>query len=118
MPKLKDEFQKTWSFKKLYMYIYVFALIYIEFGYAMVVADKISGSARTLALILFTVPLLFFSEHITVQKAKIFLSLYLYIVVVLNIMRDNTYENYILLLVPIFIGFTVTTSIDMKTIRF
>ena len=43
-------------------------------------------------------------------------SLYLYIVVVLNIMRDNTYENYILLLVPIFIGFTVTTSIDMKTI--
>lgn len=116
MPKLKDEFQKTWSFKKLYMYIYVFALIYIEFGYAMVVAEKISGSARTLALILFTVPLLFFSEHITVQKAKIFLSLYLYIVVVLNIMRDNTYENYILLLVPIFIGFTVTTSIDMKTI--
>lgn len=116
MPKLKDEFQKTWSFKKLYMYIYVFALIYIEFGYAMVVADKISGSARTLALILFTVPLLFFSEHITVQKAKIFVSLYLHIVVVLNIMRDNTYENYILLLVPIFIGFTVATSIDIKTI--
>ena len=116
LQKLKDEFQKIGTLKKIYMYVYIFSLIYIEFGYSIVVANKLSGNARTLILLMLTFPLFFLNVRIAVDKNRIFLLLYLSLVVMLNLMRDNTYQNYILLLVPIFIGFSIAAFIDMKII--
>ena len=113
---MRDIPHKNLGLKRIYMYVYVFSLIYIEFGYAMVVANKLSGNVRTLALLLLTVPIMFFNGRVTVDRSRVLLLLFLSVVIFFNLIKDNTYENYILLLVPICIGFVIATFLDIKTV--
>lgn len=116
MSGIRESFQRAGTFKKVYLYCYLFILIYIEFGYKMVVANGLSGNARTMILLLFTMPVFFFKKQAYLNKSSVFLFFYLSIVIMLNVMRDSSYENYILLFVPIFIGFVISAFINIKTV--
>lgn len=98
--------------KEIYLYVFVFALIYIEFGYQMVVENQMSGNTRILILLLLTIPLLGSAKKI--GKKAICLFLYFLILILINVMRDGTFSNYILLFVPIYIGYVVAECIDFE----
>lgn len=100
--------------KKVYLYFFVFMLIYLEFGYKMVVAGALSGVMRICLLLAISFPLLFFVKQICVQSVG--LLLYLTLIIVLSAVRDATLDNTIIFLIPIYIGFIVTNTIRLKTL--
>lgn len=73
MSGIRESFQRAGTFKKVYLYCYLFILIYIEFGYKMVVANGLSGNARTMILLLFTMPVFFFKKQAYLNKSSVFL---------------------------------------------
>lgn len=95
--------------KKIYLRVLVFILIYIEFGYQMVVAAELAGWARTLVMLVACVPLIFMMRSVS-QRSFVVL-LYLAALIIVNSLRDATLENCILLLVPIAVGFLVANSL-------
>lgn len=97
------------TLKNVYLRILVFALIYIEFGYQMVVTGAVSGSIRMLILLTITFPLLFMIKSIS--RSSITLITYLLVLILVNSIRDASLENSILLFIPIFIGFIIASSI-------
>lgn len=100
------------NLRQCYLYFYIFMLIYIEFGYHMVVENQLSGSIRTVVLIAISIPLVLFGKK-NLTADILFFVFYLTAVALLNcIFRLDEYGNYILLLVPIFIGFVTVLSVD------
>ena len=99
--------------KKVYYRLLVFILIYIEFGYHMVVTSALPGNVRTLIIILITIPLLF-SKRTSFSETAFVLFSYLGLVILLNMARDNAIGDLILLFVPLFIGFVVANRIDLR----
>lgn len=97
--------------KHLYIYILLFTCIYIEFGYAVVVANQLSGTFRSLILLLAVIPLLFFKSRHT--NASIILLIYTAIIISLNLVRDNAIGDYFLLFLPIVVGFLIATRIPI-----
>ena len=95
--------------KNVYLYILVFALIYIEFGYQMVVTGAVSGSIRMLILLAITFPLLFMIKSLS--RSTITLIAYLLVLILISSVRDTSIGNSILLFIPIFIGFVIASSI-------
>lgn len=95
--------------KNAYLHILVFALIYIEFGYLMVVTGAVSGSIRMLILLAITFPLLFMVK--LTSRSSINLIIYLLMLILVNSLRDTSLKNSILLFIPIFIGFIIASSI-------
>lgn len=100
--------------KKLYYYFFVFFVLYIEFGYRMVIANTVSGTIRTAGLLLLCVPLLFSLFKIKIPMQPVALLLYLTSVILLNMLRDVNKGNYILLFVAIFVGFVTAMTINFK----
>ena len=43
--------------KNIYVYLFIFAIIYIEFGYHMVVENQLNGTIRIFLLIILPFPL-------------------------------------------------------------
>ena len=95
--------------KRVYLHILVFTLIYIEFGYHMVVTGALSGSIRMLILLAVTFPLLF--KIRSINRSSLALISYLLILILVNSVRDTSLENSILLFIPIFIGFVIASSV-------
>lgn len=95
--------------KKWYLHLLVFILIYIEFGYQMVVAEALPGSIRMLVITISTGLLFFMTKKISVTS--IVLLLYSFALVFLSALRDDTVGNSVLWLIPIFSGFVIATSI-------
>lgn len=100
--------------KKIYYYFLVFSTIYIEFGYRMVVTNTVSGTIRTIALLLVCVPLVPVLLKFKFNYKPIVLFIYLSCIIFLNVFRDMDYGNYILLFVPLFVGFLISITIDVK----
>ncbi len=98
--------------KKIYLRVLVFLLIYIEFGYQMVVAAELAGWARTLVMLVASVPLIFMMRSVS-QRSFVVL-LYLAALIIINSVRDASLENCILLLVPIAIGFLIANSLKFS----
>ena len=100
------------TLKNVYLHILVFTLIYIEFGYQMVVTGTVSGSIRMLILLAITFPLLFMIKSIkSINRSSLYLITYLLVLILVNSVRDTSLENSILLFIPIFIGFVIASSI-------
>lgn len=98
--------------KTLYIYILLFVCLYIEFGYAVVVANQISGTLRSIILMIISAPLLLFtSNHSNKSILLLILSI---IVIVLNILRDQAIGDNFLLLLPLLVGFLIATRIPIK----
>lgn len=97
------------TLKNVYLHILVFTLIYIEFGYQMVVTGAVPGSIRMLILLAITFPLLFMIKSI--NRSSLYLITYLLVLILVNSVRDTSLENSILLFIPIFIGFVIASSI-------
>ena len=97
------------NIKNIYLHILVFTLIYIEFGYLMVVTGAVSGSIRMMILLAITFPLLFMIKSIS--RLSLNLIIYLLVLILVNSVRDTSLENSILLIIPIFIGFVIASSI-------
>ena len=89
----------------------MFVLIYIEFGYQMVVAAVFPGSVRMLIILATTLPLIFMIKSIKISSIILFF--YLFALILLNSIRDTSIDNSIMLLVPIFIGFLIANSIKL-----
>lgn len=98
--------------KQLYIYILLFVCIYIEFGYAVVVANQISGTARSLILLLVSSPLLLFKPRHS--NVSLILLLFSTAVVIINTLRDNAIGDNFLLLLPIIIGFLIATRVPIN----
>ena len=98
------------NIKNIYLHVLVFTLIYIEFGYQMVVTGTVSGSIRMLILLAITFPLLFMIKSLS--RASIALVSYLLVLTLLNSVRDTSPSNGILLFIPIFIGFVIASSVE------
>ena len=45
------------TIKNIYVYFFIFAILYIEFGYHMVVENQLNGTIRTFLLIILPLPL-------------------------------------------------------------
>lgn len=97
------------TLKNVYLHILVFTLIYIEFGYQMVVTGAVPGSIRMLILLAITFPLWFMIKSI--NRSSLYLIIYLLVLILVNSVRDTSLENSILLFIPIFIGFVIASSI-------
>ena len=100
--------------KKIYLRVLVFMLIYIEFGYQMVVAAVWPGWARTLMLLAISVPLVFMMRAVSQKSIALFL--YIAFVIAINAIRDATFDNCILLLVPIVVAFLITNAVKLSNI--
>ena len=101
--------------KLLYYYFFIFATIYIEFGYRMVVSNTVSGTYRTLFLLLMCVSLIFSLRDFKFPLRPLALFAYLFAVIGLNmVFRDANKDNHILLLVAIFVGLVTAVSIEFK----
>ncbi|MEG0408463.1 MAG: hypothetical protein RR623_06270 [Bacilli bacterium] len=98
--------------KTVYLYLFIFCLIYIEFGYRMVIVNQFSGFARMLLLLLLTIPILLYKKKIYMEPILLFACIALYIF--LSSFRDNGFWDYILLLIPIFLGFIISVFIEIK----
>lgn len=105
---------KLSKLKRVYLYFFVFLTIYIEFGYRMVVTNQVTGNIRIVVLVLITIPLVFLNRALKINTTSFGLFAYLSILIMLNMIRDNTFENYILLFVPIFIGFVVVLTTNIR----
>lgn len=97
------------TLKNVYLHILVFTLIYIEFGYLMVVTGAVPGSIRMLILLAITFPLLFMIKSI--NRSSLYLITYLLVLILVNSVHDTSFENSILFFIPIFIGFVIASSI-------
>lgn len=108
---------KTKSWIEGYCYVIIFLLIYLEWGYAPVVAQSIPGIAKTALMIVSVVPLCFFkSFRIKVKSFVLFA--YFTIIIVISALRDIEIGNSILLFVPIFCAFIFTSGYSAgKAIR-
>ena len=95
--------------KNIYLHILVFTLIYIEFGYQMVVANAVSGGIRMLILLAVVIPLLFTIK--VIRRLSLHLIAYLIVLIMVNAMRDTSFKNSILLFIPVFVGFVIANSI-------
>ena len=93
----------------IYCYFVIFLLIYLEWGYDPVVAHNISGVLKTGLMILGVMPLLFL-KNFHLDKRSSLLFIYLTVAVLLSAIRDADLENSILLFVPIFCAFVITSS--------
>lgn len=98
--------------KTLYIYILLFVCLYIEFGYAVVVANQISGLLRSVFLISAALPLLLF-KPLHSNKSILFL-VYLIIVILSTSIRDNTLGDYLLFILPILLGYLIATRIPIN----
>lgn len=98
--------------KEIYLYMLLFAVIYIEFGYQMVVTKQLSGFTRMIILLLLTLPVMFFKRKISSNSVVGFLLVVLYVVA--NSFRDGNFVDCILLLIPIIVGFIIATGIDIN----
>ena len=94
--------------EELYSYFIIFFLIYLEWGYEPVIAKNISGTIKTILMIVSVLPLCFF-ENFKMKKKSIILLFYLTIIITLSAMRDAEIGNSILLLVPIFCAFILNS---------
>ena len=103
-------------YRTMYYYFFVFATIYIEFGFRMLSSGMVSGTVRMVLLLLVCVPLLPRFFRFKYQSRPLLLFIYLGIVIVANIFRDMDFKNNILLIVPIFVGFLVSVTIDIRHI--
>ncbi len=97
-------------FKKIYLYIAIFGMLYIEYGYRMVVSDTVSGTVRTAVLALLAVPFIFMIRSIHIKSIALFG--YLVALIGINLLANpQSLSNYILLILPIFIGFVVSEGV-------
>lgn len=77
----------------------------------MVVANSLSGTVRTLLLLVICVPLGFSLLRFKFQWRPVVLFAYLSCIIFINILRDTETGNYILLFVPLFIGFITSVTV-------
>lgn len=96
--------------KKVYIHLLIFVLIYIEFGYPMVVTELLPGSIRILIILAVAFPLVFMIRSIRI--ASVAMVAYTIAFVALSSIRDASLGNSILWLIPIFVGFLVANTID------
>lgn len=94
--------------KRIYLYLYLFALIYIEFGYRVVVANLLPGNVRLLILLLFTILLPVFGSGGKANKKSFLLLLFFILIIFFNCVRDLYFNDYIILLIPICCAFMLT----------
>lgn len=108
---------KTKSWIEGYCYVIIFLLIYLEWGYAPVVAQSIPGIAKTALMIVSVVPLCFFKSF-RIKVKSFILFAYFTIIIVISALRDIEIGNSILLFVPIFCAFIFTSGYSVeKAIR-
>lgn len=97
--------------KDVYLHLLVFTLIYVEFGYRMVVTGLVSGTARTLILLFATAPLIFFLKRFDPKRTIIFV--YLTTLIAFNSLRGDSFENCIILFIPIYIGYIMASTVKI-----
>ena len=102
--------------KNIYVYLFIFAIIYIEFGYHMVVENQLNGTIRIFLLIILPFPLCLLdsSRFKSINITSSILFFYFLVLILLNGLRDNNLNNYILLLVPVYLGFMISWLIDIQ----
>lgn len=98
--------------KEIYLYLAIYMVIYIEFGYQMVVANQVSGFLRMMMLLIFTIPVLFYTHKVEKRPLVYFSLIICYIFA--NVLRDDALFDYIFLLIPIFVGAIFAMSIEVE----
>ena len=96
--------------KNIYAHLLIFICIYIEFAYTVVVANFISGTIRSIILIAAVVPLLFLYKY-RGTKLSFGLLFYVFLIIAINIIRESTIADYLLLFLPIIIGYLIATRL-------
>lgn len=94
----------------IYLYIAIFLFIYLEWGYAAVIGGSVTGTMKTLLMILLILPMLLFKTYHFYIKSS-FLLLFLSFVMFLSSFRDLNLGNTILLFVPLLCGYVFTSAI-------
>ncbi|MEG1861803.1 MAG: hypothetical protein RRY07_10480 [Bacteroidaceae bacterium] len=97
----------------LYTYIVIFFLIYLEWGYACVINESLTGIVKTALMIALVLPL-FLYKTFKFRKENFALFVFLSIVILLSSLRDSNFGNTILLFVPLFCGFVFTSAIKFE----
>lgn len=103
------------SRKERYCYFIVFLLIYLEWGYAPVVAQNISGIMKTALMIGGVLPLCFF-DSFKIDNKSLVLFAYLGISISLRSIGDVEIGNSIMFIVSIFCAFILTSAYAAKDV--
>lgn len=98
--------------RNAYAHFIIFICILIEFGYTIVVANYLSGTLRSVLLIVVSLPLLFLFRSRS-SKYSIILLLYSILIIMLNILRDNAIGDNILLTLPLLVGYLIATRLPL-----
>lgn len=106
---------KTKPWIERYCYAIIFLLIYLEWGYAPVIAQNIPGTVKTALMIIGVLPLCLFKSFRIHEKA-IMLFISLTLIIIISAMRDVEIGNSILLFVPIFCAFIFTSAYSAEMV--
>lgn len=109
--------KKSWviSIRTIYLYVFVFASIYLEFGYDAVIGNSVSGMVKTGILIFMSVML--FVINPVISKKSLVLFFYLFALIAIDSIRSVSIGDSILLIVPIFVGFIVSCTVDINQLE-
>ena len=96
--------------RTIYAHILIFLCIYIEWGYTIVVANYLSGTLRSIILLAAIIPLFFLYET---RQTNLSLALlfYSFLIILLNLGRDYAAGDYLLLFLPVLLGYFIATRI-------
>lgn len=97
--------------KKIYLYLLLLIIIYMEFSYHMVVVNLLPGVVRMSILLITTIPLVFLYRKCE-TKLVLFL-VYSFTLIIINLPRGKV-SDYILLVIPLFIGFIIASKVQIN----
>lgn len=96
-------------------YISTILLIYLEWGYAPVIAQSISGTIKTLLMVLAVIPLVFLKSF-QFSRNSLILFLYFVCVIIFQTIRDGDLANNILFFVPLICAFVYSSAFPLGRI--
>lgn len=102
--------------KRFYYYFVVFTVLFTEFSYRMVSANDIPGWVRTLILLVSIIPLIVELYKKGHPSMPFKVALFFMVMLFASSFRDMQFKNNILMAVPIFVAYIISSTINFKQI--
>lgn len=103
--------------KKVYIHLVIFLLLYLEFGYRMVVAQSLSGTVKNLILLMISGSLVLvkiINRQYSINQKQLLLFFWLTLICTVSFLRDQNIGNAIILWITIVTGFAFAVTVKLE----